>query len=71
MVASGMWRRTLLAGLVMASPAVAQPVPAPDCTVDGALSGSNGLSLEVTYRCRASASISWSITDSPSKVSLQ
>jgi hypothetical protein len=54
-----MLRRTLLAALLAASPAVAQPVPAPDCTVDGTLSESNGLSLDVTYRCRASASITF------------
>src|SRR5262249_6490006 len=58
-VASGMFRRTLLAGLLAAGPAIGQPVPAPDCTVDGALSESDGLRLEVTYRCRASASITF------------
>src|SRR5262245_4077002 len=62
-----MLRRTLLAGLVAASPAVAQPVPAPDCTVDGALSESNGLWLEVTYRCRASASITFQPSDDRSR----
>lgn len=59
MVASLMFRRSFIAALLAAAPAFAQPVPAPDCTVEGSLTDSNGLKLEVTYRCRASAPISF------------
>ncbi len=52
-----MFRRTFIAALLAASPALAQsPVhspAAPDCTVDGALSDKDGLSLDITFRCRA------------------
>src|SRR5260370_27869979 len=59
MVASGMFRRTLIAALLASSPALAQPVAAPDCAVDGVLSDSDGLKLAVTYRCRASQPLSF------------
>lgn len=53
MVAFAMFRRTLLAALLAASPVLAQPVAVPDCTVDARLSERGGLGLEVTVRCRA------------------
>ena len=53
MLASGMFRRTLLAVLLASAPALAQPIAAPDCTVDGQLSDRGGLGLDITYRCRA------------------
>ena len=63
MVASRMFRRTLIAALLATSPALAQPVPVPDCTVDGVLSDSEGLKLEVTQRCRASQPLSFQPTE--------
>ncbi len=63
MVASGMFRRTLIAALLASSPALAQPVAVPDCTVDGVLSDSEGLKLEVTQRCRASQPLSFQPTE--------
>ncbi|MGE0853194.1 MAG: hypothetical protein AB7O44_26900 [Hyphomicrobiaceae bacterium] len=54
-----MLQRILIALLLSAGPAFAQPVAAPDCTVDGTLSDANGLKLEVTYRCRATSPISF------------
>jgi hypothetical protein len=56
-----MFLRTLIAALLalVAVPAVAQPVPAPDCTVDGALTDSDGLKLEVVYRCRSTGAVSF------------
>ncbi len=59
MVASGMFRRTFVAAVLAASPALAQPVAAPDCTVDGALTDRDGLKVDVTYRCRAAGPISF------------
>src|ERR1700730_16645337 len=63
MVASGMFRRTLIAALLATSPALAQPVAVPDCTVDGVLSDGEGLKLEVTQRCRASQPLSFQPTE--------
>src|SRR5258708_4856723 len=63
MVASGMFRRPLIAALLASSPALAQPVPGPDCTVDGVLSDSEGLKLDVTQRCRASQPLSFQPTE--------
>ncbi|MGE0575840.1 MAG: hypothetical protein AB7F22_29170 [Reyranella sp.] len=54
-----MFRRTLLAALLAVSPVLAQPVAAPDCTVDVQLSERGGLGLEVTYRCRAAQSLAF------------
>jgi hypothetical protein len=58
-----MFRRTLIAALPIslaaASPAPAQPVLAPDCTVDGRLADSDGLKLDITYRCRATQPLSF------------
>ncbi|MFO1085378.1 MAG: hypothetical protein U1E21_12500 [Reyranellaceae bacterium] len=48
-----MFRRTLLAALLVSVPALAQPAAAPDCTVDVQLTGRGDLGLEVAYRCRA------------------
>jgi len=59
MVASGMFRRTLIAALLTTSPVLAQPVAVPDCTVDGTLADSDGLKLAVTYRCRATQPLSF------------
>src|SRR5580704_19051131 len=63
MVASGMFRRTLIAALLATSPALAQPVAVPDCNVHGVLSDSEGLKLDVTYRCRASQPLSFQPTE--------
>ncbi|MBI3197282.1 MAG: hypothetical protein HYZ40_07190 [Rhodospirillales bacterium] len=56
-----MFLRTLTAAmLVLASmPASAQPVPAPDCTVDGTLSDEGGLRLDIVYRCRSAGAITF------------
>jgi hypothetical protein len=48
-----MFRPALLAALLAASPVLAQPVAAPDCTAGAELSERGGLGLEVTVRCRA------------------
>src|SRR6476660_7000658 len=63
MVASEMLRRTFIVALLAASPALAQPVPAPDCTVDGRLADGDGLKLDVTYRCRAAQPLSFQPTE--------
>ena len=52
-----MFRRTLIAALLATSPVLAQPVAAPDCTVDGVLSDSGGLRLDITYRCRSTGTL--------------
>jgi hypothetical protein len=58
-----MFRRAFIAALLAATPSPAQPlaqtVAAPDCTVDGRLAGSDGLKLEITYRCRATQPLSF------------
>lgn len=53
--------RTLIAALLalVSAPAVAQPVPAPDCTVDGTLTEDDGLRLEVVYRCRSTDAVTF------------
>ena len=60
MVASAMFLRTLIATVLafvsapaLVQPTVAQPAPAPDCTVDGALADDGGLKLDIVYRCRS------------------
>ena len=58
-----MFRRTLMAALLATAPAFAQPIAVPDCTVDGALSDSGGLKLDITYRCRASGPITFEPTE--------
>jgi hypothetical protein len=58
-----MFRRTLIAALLATSPALAQSIAAPDCTVDGRLADSDGLKLDVTYRCRATQPLSFQPTE--------
>ena len=48
MVASAMLLRTLLAAMLLSTPVWAQ-----DCTVDGSLTQSDGLKLDIVYRCRS------------------
>ena len=61
MLASDMFLRTLTASLLALMsavlPASAQPVPAPDCTVDGTLFDADGLKLDIVYRCRSSTAL--------------
>jgi hypothetical protein len=54
-----MFRRAFIAALLVATPSLAQPVAAPDCTVDGRLADSDGLKLDITYRCRAAQPLSF------------
>jgi hypothetical protein len=54
-----MFRRALITALLAAGPALAQPVAVPDCTADGTLVDNGGLRLEVVYRCRSSAALSF------------
>jgi hypothetical protein len=54
-----MVRRALVVALLVATPALAQPVAVPDCTVDGRLSDNDGLTLDITYRCRANQPLSF------------
>jgi len=65
-----MFRWFLAAALLAASPALAQPVPAPDCTVAGTLTDNAGLKLEVTYRCRSAAAISFVASEDRSQAYL-
>ncbi len=48
MVASAMFRTVLLVAILFCAPVWAQ-----DCTVDGNLTQSDGLKLDITYRCRS------------------
>ena len=61
LLASAMFPRTLIASLLALTfavlPASAQPVPAPDCTVDGTLSDTDGLKLDIVYRCRSAVAL--------------
>lgn len=55
-----MFLRTLLAAVLLGTvPAFAQPMPAPDCTVDVTLH--EALTLDVTYRCRSSQPLSFAL----------
>ena len=56
-----MFLRTLLAAMVLAVPALAQPVAVPDCTVD--VSVASTLKLEVVYRCRSTTALSFAPDD--------
>ncbi|MBV8186605.1 MAG: hypothetical protein JO339_05145 [Alphaproteobacteria bacterium] len=56
-----MFRRTLLAAMVAAGPALAQPTVVPDCAVAVAL-GSD-LEADVTYRCRSPTSLTFQAGD--------
>src|SRR5882757_11079439 len=58
-----MFRRAFIAAVLAASPSLAQPVVAPDCTVDGRLADSDGLRLDITYRCRATEPLSFRSTE--------
>jgi hypothetical protein len=59
MLACRMFRRALIAALLAATPSLAQPIAAPDCTVDGRLADSDGLKLDIVYRCRANQPLSF------------
>src|SRR5262249_30727190 len=65
MLAFRMFRRTLVAALLAAGPALAQPVTVPDCTVE--LNLSSGLEADITYRCRASASLTFQPSEEPAR----
>src|SRR5918993_763551 len=54
-----MFRRAFIAALLAATPSLAQPVAAPDCTVDGRLADSDGLKLDIVHRCRATQLLSF------------
>jgi hypothetical protein len=56
-----MFRRILLAALLAAGPAAAQPVAVPDCTVEASLTVE--LDADITYRCRSAASLSFQPTE--------
>jgi hypothetical protein len=58
-----MFRRILIAAVLATSPALAQPVAVPDCTVDGTLGDSDGPKLDVIYRCRATQPLSFQPTE--------
>ena len=58
-LACRMFRRSVIAALLAAAPSLAQPVAAPDCTVDGRLADSDGLKLDIVYRCRATQPLSF------------
>ena len=59
MLASLMFLRIVLAALLLSAAAHAQPVAAPDCTVDGTLAEDDGLKLDVLYRCRSAEAITF------------
>lgn len=61
MLASAMFLRTLVAALLalVSASVSAQPVLAPDCTVDGTLSDDGGLKLEIVYRCRSNEALTF------------
>ena len=54
-----MFLRIVLAALLLSVPAHAQPVAAPDCTIDGTLAEDDGLKLEVFYRCRSAEAVTF------------
>ncbi|MDI1284008.1 MAG: hypothetical protein PSV46_06415, partial [Reyranella sp.] len=56
-----MFLRTLVVALLVlvSASALAQPVPAPDCTVDGTLTESGGLKLDIVYRCRSTEALTF------------
>jgi hypothetical protein len=54
MVASAMFLRTLLAAMLLSTPVWAQ-----DCTVDGSLTQSDGLKLDIVYRCRSAGALTF------------
>ena len=58
-----MFWRTVIAALpiflVATASCPAQPAIAPDCTVDGQLTDTGGLQLDVVYRCRSTQPLSF------------
>ncbi|MFO1162970.1 MAG: hypothetical protein U1E60_29325 [Reyranellaceae bacterium] len=60
-----MFRRLFMAALLAVSPALAlaQPVAAPDCTVDGQLAERGDLVLDIVYRCRATQVLTFESTE--------
>ena len=60
-IACIMLLRTLLAAMVIAVPAWAQPVAVPDCTVD--VTVAKDLKLDVVYRCRAATALTFEPDD--------
>jgi len=58
-----MFRRAFIAALLAATPSLAQPVAVPDCTVDARLTDSDGLRLDITYRCRATQPLSFRMVE--------
>lgn len=58
-----MFLRTLLVALLLSLPAWAsawaQTSTAPDCTVDGTLAQSDGLKLDIVYRCRSAGALTF------------
>ena len=59
MVASSMLLRIVLVAMLLSAPAWAQPSSAPDCTVDGSLTQSDGLKLDIVYRCRSAGALTF------------
>ena len=60
-LASAMFLRSFLAAMALAAPALAQPVVAPDCTVD--VTVAKTLRLDIVYRCRSTAALTFSPDD--------
>ena len=62
-----MFWRTVIAALpiflVATTSSYAQPAVAPDCTVDGRLTDSDGLKIDIVYRCRATQPLSFSASE--------
>ena len=51
--------RIVLVAMLLSSPAWAQPLKVADCTVDGSLTQSDGLKLDITYRCRSADALTF------------
>ena len=51
--------RIVLVAMLLSAPAWAQPSSAPDCTVDGSLTQSDGLKLDIVYRCRSAGALTF------------
>jgi hypothetical protein len=61
MLAYAMFFRFFLAAMAVSVPALAQPIIVPDCTVDVGVTA--GPQLDVTYRCRSTAAITFTADD--------
>jgi hypothetical protein len=61
MLAYAMFIRSFLVALAVSVPAMAQPAPAPDCTVDVGVTA--GPKLDVTYRCRSANPVTFGADD--------